>query len=303
MNEHPMRARLCLAALLATLVAACGDSDDDGATTPPATAYSAARDTVAVTGGTLAEAAEFTAANRLFKAVPFAAPPVGTLRWKAPQPVLAWTGIRRSDTTSAAWFQGNGPFGIPGSIPYQQNEAQSEDCLYLNVWTGAAPAAPAAPAATEKRPVMLLLHGGGYQLGAGSQPNDNGSALQAGAGLLRHVLHPGAGPAAALLTLLTQVTTMNHSYLCDGIRTPIGRYGGALAGIRTDDLGALPLQALMARHPRLDWDRLEEVYFGCVNQAGEDNRNVARMSALGRRALCTMCVGVGQGIALAVERV
>ncbi len=70
------------------------------------------------------------------------------------------------------------------------------------------------------------------------------------------------------------------AYLCDGVRTPIGRYGGALAGVRTDDLGAVPLQALMARHPRLDWERLEEVCFGCVNQAGEDNRNVARMSAL-----------------------
>ena len=73
---------------------------------------------------------------------------------------------------------------------------------------------------------------------------------------------------------------MQTAFICDGIRTPIGRYGGALSGIRTDDLGALPLQALMARHPGLDWDRLEEVYYGCVNQAGEDNRNVARMSAL-----------------------
>ncbi|MCX7279751.1 MAG: 3-oxoadipyl-CoA thiolase [Burkholderiales bacterium] len=73
---------------------------------------------------------------------------------------------------------------------------------------------------------------------------------------------------------------MQTAFICDGIRTPIGRYGGALAGVRTDDLGALPLQALMARHPGLDWNRLEEVYFGCVNQAGEDNRNVARMSAL-----------------------
>ncbi len=71
-----------------------------------------------------------------------------------------------------------------------------------------------------------------------------------------------------------------HAFLCDGVRTPIGRYGGALSGVRTDDLGAVPLQALMARHPGLDWSRLEEVYFGCVNQAGEDNRNVARMSAL-----------------------
>src|SRR5690349_17715844 len=73
---------------------------------------------------------------------------------------------------------------------------------------------------------------------------------------------------------------MQHAYLCDGLRTPIGRYGGALAGVRTDDLGALPLQALMARHPRLDWARLDEVYYGNVNQAGEDNRNVARMCAL-----------------------
>ena len=73
---------------------------------------------------------------------------------------------------------------------------------------------------------------------------------------------------------------MAQAYLCDGVRTPIGRYGGALSGIRTDDLGALPIKALMARHPSLDWGQLEEVYYGCVNQAGEDNRNVARMSAL-----------------------
>lgn len=73
---------------------------------------------------------------------------------------------------------------------------------------------------------------------------------------------------------------MQHAFICDGVRTPIGRYGGALSGIRTDDLGAVPIKALMARHPALDWNSLEEVYFGCVNQAGEDNRNVARMSAL-----------------------
>jgi 3-oxoadipyl-CoA thiolase len=73
---------------------------------------------------------------------------------------------------------------------------------------------------------------------------------------------------------------MNHVFLCDGIRTPIGRYGGMLSSIRTDDLGALPIRALMDRHPGLDWERLEEIYLGCVNQAGEDNRNVARMSAL-----------------------
>ena len=73
---------------------------------------------------------------------------------------------------------------------------------------------------------------------------------------------------------------MQHAFICDGVRTPIGRYGGALSAVRTDDLGAIPIQALMARHPGLDWARLDEVYYGCVNQAGEDNRNVARMSAL-----------------------
>jgi len=71
-----------------------------------------------------------------------------------------------------------------------------------------------------------------------------------------------------------------NAFLCDGVRTPIGRYGGALSGIRTDDLGALPLQALMARHPSLDPALIDELVYGCVNQAGEDNRNVARMSAL-----------------------
>ncbi len=74
--------------------------------------------------------------------------------------------------------------------------------------------------------------------------------------------------------------SLQDVYLCDGIRTPIGRYGGALSGIRPDDLGALPIKSLMARNSSVDWSQLEEVYFGCVNQAGEDNRNIARMSAL-----------------------
>ena len=73
---------------------------------------------------------------------------------------------------------------------------------------------------------------------------------------------------------------MTHAYICDAIRTPFGRYGGALAGIRTDDLAALPIKALMARNPRVDWFELGDVILGCANQAGEDNRNVARMAAL-----------------------
>ncbi len=70
------------------------------------------------------------------------------------------------------------------------------------------------------------------------------------------------------------------AFLCDGTRTPFGRYGGALASVRADDLAALPIKALMARHPRVDWAALDEVVYGCANQAGEDNRNVARMAAL-----------------------
>ena len=71
-----------------------------------------------------------------------------------------------------------------------------------------------------------------------------------------------------------------EAFICDAIRTPIGRYGGALAKVRTDDLAAAPIKALMARHPKIDWEKLEEVYYGCANQAGEDNRNVARMALL-----------------------
>ena len=71
-----------------------------------------------------------------------------------------------------------------------------------------------------------------------------------------------------------------HAFVCDAQRTPFGRYGGALSAVRADDLGAIPIQALMARHAALDWEALDDVFYGCANQAGEDNRNVARMSAL-----------------------
>jgi acetyl-CoA acyltransferase len=73
---------------------------------------------------------------------------------------------------------------------------------------------------------------------------------------------------------------MNDAYLCDAVRTPFGRYGGALSSLRTDDLAALPIKALMARHPGVDWSRVDDVIVGCANQAGEDNRNVARMASL-----------------------
>ena len=69
-------------------------------------------------------------------------------------------------------------------------------------------------------------------------------------------------------------------YICDAIRTPIGRYGGSLSSVRTDDLGAVPIKALMERNPQVQWDQVDDVIYGCANQAGEDNRNVAHMSAL-----------------------
>jgi acetyl-CoA C-acetyltransferase len=73
---------------------------------------------------------------------------------------------------------------------------------------------------------------------------------------------------------------VTDAFICDGVRTPFGRYGGALAGVRADDLGAVPLRALAERHAGLDWDAVADVIYGCANQAGEDNRNVARMSLL-----------------------
>ena len=73
---------------------------------------------------------------------------------------------------------------------------------------------------------------------------------------------------------------MTQAYICDAIRTPFGRYGGALSSVRTDDLAALPIAALMARNPQVDWKAVTDVIYGCANQAGEDNRNVARMAGL-----------------------
>ena len=79
---------------------------------------------------------------------------------------------------------------------------------------------------------------------------------------------------------MTTKSTKNYALICDAIRTPIGRYGGVLSKVRADDLGAIPIKALIARNPNVDWKAVDEVIYGCANQAGEDNRNVARMSAL-----------------------
>ena len=76
------------------------------------------------------------------------------------------------------------------------------------------------------------------------------------------------------------MNTMQQAFICDAVRTPFGRYGGALSSVRADDLGAVPLRALVERHPGLDWEAVADVIYGCANQAGEDNRNVARMASL-----------------------
>ena len=73
---------------------------------------------------------------------------------------------------------------------------------------------------------------------------------------------------------------MTSAFICEGIRTPIGRYGGALSQVRTDDLAAIPLKALREKFPKSDWESIDEVFYGCANQSGEDNRNVARMALL-----------------------
>src|SRR5260370_7550968 len=73
---------------------------------------------------------------------------------------------------------------------------------------------------------------------------------------------------------------METAYICDAIRTPFGRYGGTLASIRTDDLAAIPIKALVERNASVDWNAVDDVVYGCANQAGEDNRNVARMALL-----------------------
>src|SRR5882757_5411581 len=87
-------------------------------------------------------------------------------------------------------------------------------------------------------------------------------------------------PGPALLSPDDLFMTTTEAYICDAIRTPIGRFGGALSYVRADDLAALPIKALLARLPSLNWAAVQEVILGCANQAGEDNRNVARMAVL-----------------------
>jgi para-nitrobenzyl esterase len=244
------------AGMASLLLASCGGSDSGAladSSTPVATAaYEVAQDKVAVTGGTVLASAESTVSLRVFKAIPFAAPPVGQLRWKAPQPVPAWNGVRRADTFSPGCMIGNRPFSNPSSILYQDTEQQSEDCLYLNVWTGGA-----TGTAPEKRPVMLLLHGGGLLLGSGAQPNYNGTGL-ASKGAIVVTLNYRLGPLGFLahpqLSAESPSNTSGNYGLLDAVaalkwlQANIAKFGGDPANVTlfSESAGAQLSSVLLA---------------------------------------------------------
>jgi 3-oxoadipyl-CoA thiolase len=98
--------------------------------------------------------------------------------------------------------------------------------------------------------------------------------------LLRHLTLPGSSRKYGRNGGTETEMANRDAFICDAARTPIGRYGGSLAKVRTDDLAAVPIKALVARNAKVDWEKLDDVYYGCANQAGEDNRNVARMALL-----------------------
>jgi para-nitrobenzyl esterase len=135
---------------------------------PPAAALA----TVRVAGGQLAGAPSADGTVVAFKGVPFAAPPIGDLRWRAPRPPAAWPGVRRADTFGANCLQNIVDARKPWTYEFMAHGATSEDCLYLNVWSP-------AKAAAERRPVYVYIHGGGNTEGSGSVPVYDGSGLAA----------------------------------------------------------------------------------------------------------------------------
>ena len=127
-------------------------------------------DPIRTDAGVVAAAANSPADVRVFRGIPFGAPPVGPLRWKAPQPVAHWNGVRKADTFGNVCVQPKGMGRLNVSVDMPDSPKADEDCLYLNVWTGAARAA-------ERRPVMVWIFGGAYTEGAGSSRHNDGEAL------------------------------------------------------------------------------------------------------------------------------
>lgn len=130
----------------------------------------AVREPIRIDAGLIAGTAGAAPGVRVFKGIPYAAPPVGALRWRAPQPVGKWTGIRNADTFGNVCVQPKGVGRLNVSVDLPGAPAASEDCLYLNVWTG-------AQSASERRAVMFWIYGGAYSEGAGSSPHNDGEAL------------------------------------------------------------------------------------------------------------------------------
>jgi para-nitrobenzyl esterase len=130
----------------------------------------AVREPIKIDAGLLSGTSGTSPGVRVFKGVAFAAPPIGPLRWRAPQPVATWTGVRKADTFGRVCVQPKGVGRLNVAVDLADSPAASEDCLYLNVWT-------AARSASERRPVMVWIYGGAYTEGAGSSPYDGGEAL------------------------------------------------------------------------------------------------------------------------------
>lgn len=159
--------------------------------------FSAADDTVRVTGGMISGTT--TGGVRIFKGIPFAAPPVGDLRWKAPQPVVGWKGVRKCETFGPECPQAPYP---AGSLYYQPPQPQSEDCLYLNVWT--------TGKAGDKRPVMVWIHGGALTRGSGASRVYDGTAF-AKKGVVLVTLNYRLGPLGYLAHPELTAESPHHS--------------------------------------------------------------------------------------------
>jgi len=204
-----------------------------------------ATDRVKVTGGVLEGTVGTDPAVRVFRGVPFAAPPVGALRWKEPQPVVPWKGVRKADEWGTRCMQGPmfGPLRT-------RDKAMGEDCLYLNVWT-------TAKSAKEKRPVFFVIHGGGFAAGSASEPRTDGEwyakqgivvvAANYRLGLFGFMAHPelikeGGARGAGNYGMLDQVAALRW------VKDNIAAFGGDPRNVTVngESAGSMSVSALMA---------------------------------------------------------